>query len=430
MDYILGSNMMSVIFLFMSSLADLSNLSPFELFMFCREFAIMQSPSKLCVASGSTQRAASGLQGWEDLPDGPLHSILALSGSFRDLLAFAATCRSWHAAFSSYPSKSTFCAKFPPLLIQFNARVQAPDLPSNNGRHELRTCKVIDPTNKNMALRCQIPEEIYRKMHFAGTSYGQLICCRGGYCLVVDVFSGAEVSPPPLPFNGDFKREFYFSGTLTAPLTSPNSHLLVSTETSLFDWPVGSDSWSELQLSDARIEQIVEFNGQFIAMDDCYKIYTLQLSPQLGLQEITTEWVGDLTPSSYSKPWLVVCGDMLLMVTCFMTMSPSSSSLVCIPHRLDMSTNPQKWVEVNQLDNWALFVGGDVRSRPFSCMSPERWGGRSKWLYYASRRSFTVHGVGDERYTSAGHNMEYERSRPRKLLPIWVYPSMFYSDGQ
>ncbi|XP_044428180.1 uncharacterized protein [Triticum aestivum] len=192
-------------------------------------------------------------------------SILALSGSFRDVLAFAATCRSWRAAFSSYPNKSAFCTRFPPLLVQFNVCVQAPDLPSNNGRHELRTCKVIDPINKNIALRCQIPQEIYQEMHFAGTSYGQLICGRAGYCLVVDVFSGAVVSPPRLPFSGDFEfgREFYFSGTLTAPIASPNSHLLVSTAISLFDWPVGSDSWSELQLSDESIEQIVEFNGQF-----------------------------------------------------------------------------------------------------------------------------------------------------------------------
>lgn len=339
----------------------------------------MQSPSKLCVATGSTQPAESGLQGWADLPDGLLDSILALSGSFRDLLAFAATCRSWRAAFSSYPSKSAFCAKFPPLLIQFHALVQAPDLPSNSGPHELRTCKVIDPTNKNIALRCQIPQDIYGgKKRFVGTSYGQLISCHGGYYLVVDVFSGAEISPPRLPFSGDFHREFYYSGTLTAPLTSPNSHLLVSTQTSLFDWPVGRDSWSELQLSDARIEQIVELNGQLIAMDDSYKIYTLLLSPQLGLQEITTEWVGDLPPCSYVKPWLVVCGDMLLMVSCFSAMSPSWSVLQCVPHRLDISTNPAKWVEVKQLDNWALFVGGDVRSRPFSCLRPERWGGRSR----------------------------------------------------
>uniref|UniRef100_N1R065 F-box domain-containing protein n=1 Tax=Aegilops tauschii TaxID=37682 RepID=N1R065_AEGTA len=278
----------------------------------------MQSTSKLCVASASAQPAVLGFDGWADLPDGPLSSILALSGSFRDVLAFAATCRSWRAAFSSYPSKSTFCNlhQIPASPRQFNARVQAPDLPSNNGCQKLRTCKVIDPINKNIALRCQIPREIYQKMQFAGTSYGQLICCRAGYCLVVDVFSGAKVSPPRLPFTGDCEREFYFyvSGTPTAPLASPNSHLLVSTAAAVFDWSVGSDSWSVLQLSDAPIEKIVEFNHQFITMDDCYKIYTMQLSPLLGLQEITTEWVGDLAPSSDAKPWLVVCGNMLLTV--------------------------------------------------------------------------------------------------------------------
>ncbi|KAE8802328.1 hypothetical protein D1007_21877 [Hordeum vulgare] len=393
-----------------------------------REFVIMQSPSKLRATSVSTQPPPSGLHCWADLPDDPLHTILALSGSFRDILAFAATCRSWRAAFSSYPSKYTFCSKFPPLLVQLNASVQAADLSSNSGHHDLRTCKVIDPTNKNVPLRCQIPREIYQEMHFAGTSYGQLIFCRGGHCLIVDVFSGAKVSPPRLPFNGDFAREIYFSGTLTAPLPSSDSHLLVSTTTSLFDWPVGSDSWSELELSHAWIEQIVEFNGQFIAMDDCCEIYTLQLSPQLGLQKITTEFVSDLTPSSYEKPWLVVCGDMLLMVSRFSTYISGWS--VFVAHHLDMATNPKKWVAVKQLDNCALFVGGDVRSRPFSCLNPERWGGRDKSLYYVGLDSFIVHGVGDEQDPSAGPMIEYNRSWCPNLLPLWVYPSMFYSDSQ
>ncbi|KAF7046332.1 hypothetical protein CFC21_055364 [Triticum aestivum] len=396
--------------------------------MFCREFAIMQSPSKLRVASVSTQPAPFMLRCWADLPDDPLHTILALSRSFRDILAFAATCRSWRAAFCLYPSKYTFCSKFPPLLVQLNASVQAADLSSNNGRQDLHTFKVIDPTNKNVPLRCQIPREIYQEMHFAGTSYGQLIFCRGGHCLVVDVFSGAKVSPPRLPFNGEFERKIYFSGTLTAPLASSNSHLLVSTTTSLFDWPVRSDFWSELQLSHAWIEQIVEFNGQFIAMDDCYEIYTLQLSPQLGLQKITAEFVGDLIPSSYEKPWLVVCGDMLMMVFCFSTYV--SGRTVFVIHHLDMSTKPAKWVEVKQLDNWSLFVGGDVRSRPFSCLSPERWGGRSKSLYYAGLRSLIVHGVGNEEDPTASPMMEYNRSWCPNLQPLWVYPSMFYSDGR
>lgn len=67
---------------------------------------------------------------------------------------------------------------------------------------------------------------------------------------MVDVLSSANVSPPRLPFSSDFERK----RRPGSPLTLPNSHLLVSTVISPFDWPVGSDSWSELQISDAQIE--------------------------------------------------------------------------------------------------------------------------------------------------------------------------------
>jgi len=75
---------------------------------------------------------------------------------------------------------------------------------------------------------------------------------------------------------------FFNSGMLTAPLALQNSRLLVcvvssqhSVPASLLDWSVGSDSWSEMQLGNSLIEQIVEFNGQFIAMDSYYRLYTV-----------------------------------------------------------------------------------------------------------------------------------------------------------
>uniref|UniRef100_A0ACD6A8Q0 Uncharacterized protein n=1 Tax=Avena sativa TaxID=4498 RepID=A0ACD6A8Q0_AVESA len=394
----------------------------------------MQSPSKLSNPSVSASSGVAGLEGWADLPDHLLHSIVPLLGSFVDLTAFASTCRSWHASFSSYPSKSTFCRVLPPLLVRPNVRVQAPHLPSSNGRHKLRTCKVIDMANQNRALRCQIPQETFQKMHFAGSSYGHLICCRRGKCLIVDVFTGAEVSPPNLPFSGDPEEEFYFGGTLTAPLASPNCHLLVSAQTSLFDWPVGSDSWSELKLFDARIDQIVEFNGQFIAMDYHQRIYTLQLVPQLGLQEIKTAWWDDMSECPYLRPWLAVCGDMLLIVDHYVSLS-FGAPVLYKPYRLDMSAKPAKWVEVKKLDNWALFVGGDVRSPPFSCLSPEQWGGSSNRLYYAHySQPWNVHGLGDEADAvwdpSTDPDLVFKRNWYRQLQAFWVYPSMFCSDGQ
>ncbi|KAG8094099.1 hypothetical protein GUJ93_ZPchr0012g20024 [Zizania palustris] len=392
----------------------------------------MQSPSKISDASVSMPPATSVIQGWADLPEGLLHSIAALLGSFLDLIAFAGTCHSWRAAFSSYPSKSTFRALLPPLLIRPNVRVKDHHLPSSNGRRKLRTCHLIDLANPNTNLRCQIPQETLQKMLFAGSSHGQLICCRRGYCLVVDVFTGAEVSPPRLPFREDYE-EFYYCGTLTAPLMSPNSHLLISTRSSLFDWLVGSDSWSELKLPVNRVDQIVEFNGQLIAVIE-YRLYTLQLAPQLGLQEITTVWWDGMDECPYLRPWLVVCGDMLLIVDHYISFS-FGAPVNYRPYRLDMSTNPAKWVEVKKLENWALFIGGDVRSPPFSCMSPQRWGGRSNCLYYAHySQPWSLHGLGDDADAvwdpNTDDNLVFKRNWYGQLQAFWVYPSMFYSDGE
>ncbi|VAH82121.1 unnamed protein product [Triticum turgidum subsp. durum] len=252
--------------------------------MSCREFVIMHSPSKWLITSMSKRLAVSNLQGWADLPDDLLHSIVALLGSSLDLLAFAATCRPWHAAFFSHPSKSTLCFSCPPVLIRQN-----PIQPPSNGHAKPQRFNLLDPSNTGTNYRCQIREEILQKFYFAGSSYGQLIFFRHRRCLVVDAFSGAEVSPPCLPELNHNVFESYYCTTLTAPLASPNSRLLVSTKSSLFDWPVGSDSWSELKLSNVQVQQIVELNGQFIAMDDHMKIYTLQLAPQLGLHDLPIE---------------------------------------------------------------------------------------------------------------------------------------------
>lgn len=395
----------------------------------------MQTPNNWFVASASTHLVVCRLQGWKDLPHELLHSILPLLSSLRDILAFAATCPPWRAVFSSYPSKYTLC---PPLLIQPNIRVPAPHIPSDNGHQKLRTCKVIDPAKPNTTMHCQIDEETLHEMYFAGSSYGQLIFCSGQHCLVVDPFSGTKVSPPHFPLSiecGELSvPEFshplgvsyssseqssyikHFCGFLTAPLASPNSHLLVNTRFSLLDWPVGSDSWYELQLSNKWLCQIVEFNGQFIAMDYGNRIYRLQLAPQLGLQEIAiTKLPGFRFLCNQNYSWLVVCGDILLRVTRFQ-----------IDH-LDMSTKPAKWVEMKNLDSWALFLGGHVMSPPVSFMGPERWGGRSKCLYYARYSpAWSVYSLGDDDNPS----LRYMRAWCRRLQPLWLYPSMLYRDGQ
>jgi len=175
-------------------------------------------------------------------------------------------------------------------------------------------------------------------LHIAGSSYGQLICGRGRNCLIVDVFTGAKVLPPQLPF-GD--NTYFYSGMLTAPVASPNSHLLLCASSKqggqcfLLDWLIGSDSWSKLQLNlNYAVVQIVEFNGQFIAMDTHPRLNT---RPQLGLQEIATVWLDNMHGYPYTQPCLVVCSGMLLIVNYNYYSSTSSGAPVNYKaYRLDV----------------------------------------------------------------------------------------------
>jgi hypothetical protein len=78
------------------------------------------------------------------------------------------------------------------------------------------------------------------------------------------VITGAKIKPPqlPYPYNCDID-----CAILTAPLSLPNTYLLVCTKYSLFQWRVGSHAWSEQCLSNEHIRQIVVFQGQIFALN-------------------------------------------------------------------------------------------------------------------------------------------------------------------
>uniref|UniRef100_A0A453SYV7 Uncharacterized protein n=1 Tax=Aegilops tauschii subsp. strangulata TaxID=200361 RepID=A0A453SYV7_AEGTS len=52
------------------------------------------------------------------------------------------------------------------------------------------------------------------------------------------------------PIQCQMWEKFYQNGILKAPLASPPTHISLSvpTDSSLFDWHVGSDSWSEVHI--------------------------------------------------------------------------------------------------------------------------------------------------------------------------------------
>ncbi|KAF0895828.1 hypothetical protein E2562_016561 [Oryza meyeriana var. granulata] len=72
------------------------------------------SATRKCKTS-NTPISRSGTQGWADLPDDLLQSVLALLSSPCDLVAFTATCPRWRAFFMS--EKSTLRMFFRPLGI-------------------------------------------------------------------------------------------------------------------------------------------------------------------------------------------------------------------------------------------------------------------------------------------------------------------------
>jgi hypothetical protein len=188
----------------------------------------------------------SKLRDWASLPDGLLHSIVELLGSFPDLLAFAVTCHLWRSAFSSYPSKSTLYTRFPPLHLNPEVPFCSPRPFPNVARNTSvpkRPCYVIDLGRQDTLLCSQIPllsidyennipPSALDKFAFKGASFGHMIFSNNKTCFLFDVFmiTGIEVSPPPLPI--DENIEINYGAALTGPLASPNSHLIVHTESS------------------------------------------------------------------------------------------------------------------------------------------------------------------------------------------------------
>ncbi|XP_014753714.1 uncharacterized protein LOC104581658 isoform X2 [Brachypodium distachyon] len=355
----------------------------------------------------------SRYQVWVDLPDEMLHSIIAHSGSF-SVLAFAATCRSWRAAFSSYPSKSTFSTLFPPVLLQ-------PDVPVGSPRHQpfgdKLPCHAIDLASKRLCLCCQIPianlppvnndsQSPLGSLRFVGASYGHLIFSSNTACLIVDVFTGVSVSV-----------------SLTAPPTSPNSHLLITSRSHSFFWRVGSRSWLRASPCDGKVKQIVAFKGQFLGINSESMLFVVHLTPQIRVERMAVSWVEiSSTRCHLANLYLVACGDMLLLVGCRGSYPARGDTFEAF--RLDQSTEHAKWVKVEDLGNWAIFISTDERIQPLSFMNPERWGGKSNCIYCYSHDSEDW--IAFELGKPASHpDIFVFIGRCNIVQPMWVVPNIF-----
>ncbi|CAN6166322.1 unnamed protein product [Urochloa humidicola] len=250
-----------------------------------------------------------------------------------------------------------------------------------------------------------------------------------------------------------------YIGILVAPINSPRSQLLLWSRSSMFQWQAGTDSWLQHPFDGRRILQIVFFQGEMFYMDCLVRLHKLRLTPDLRMQEVDVAWGEDNVVSMSFKPWLVVCGDMLLLVD--LTKGTDDrvgfTGTFCVFH-FDFSVVPAKLVKVENLRNHALFVSFDRRSPTFSCKSPERWGGKGNHTYVASNpedsQSWTVAEVGQARpFTCASGHISWLDDRYNRegniwapfmyrgsLLPfrdqlnqsqkLWVLPSLVYGVGR
>jgi hypothetical protein len=355
----------------------------------------------------------SETQGWADLPEGLLHSIIARLGlgSTPDLLAFAATCHSWGAAFSGS------LATFPPLLLQ-------PDVPGSNNLVPRRPYLVTDIAKVNQISNpcSEIPLHL-EWFSFMGASHGHLILYNKKSCIIVDVFRGVSVSPPPLPVNKPTDLSY---GALTAPLTSPNSHLIVDAATHNLFWRVGSNSWVRRSTRYGTIKQIVMFKGRVFGMDSDRRIFKVHLTPEISIQELPLIECSMIS-RKLSNAWLVPCGDMLLLVG--IRGSIVVSGVTFEVFRLDLSFEPALWLKVEKLEHWAIFISTDKRSQPLSCMNPEIWGGKSNCIYCYNHEAKRwaalelgkpLQGDGSESNSSVFIYMGCDS----RVQPMWVVPSI------
>uniref|UniRef100_A0ACD5TXL4 Uncharacterized protein n=1 Tax=Avena sativa TaxID=4498 RepID=A0ACD5TXL4_AVESA len=298
--------------------------------------------------------------------------------------------------------------------------------------------KLVDPSKRALSLHVSGPLINPCLMRYLGCSYGYLIFSDGEHCHLHDVYTGTKVKAPKLPSNGRSSIHYgIYCGLLVAPLTSPNSHLTLLSKTSIFQWQVGANSWTEQPLVGEPILQIVFFKGQMFAMDFLQRLHTICIVPQLSIQEVAVVWEEGMIVGLYSKPWLVVCGDMLLLVDLAVSRDLLFGFLGTFRvFRLDFSYEPAKWVKMEKLDNWALFLAND-RTPTSSCMNPERWGGKSNYIYVPmasedSDEPWTAIEVGQP-VPKTTHHMLFSYSstvHSSRGNSLWLLPSLVYGGQQ
>ncbi|XBI06161.1 hypothetical protein VPH35_134209 [Triticum aestivum] len=316
-----------------------------------------------------------------------------------------------------------------------------PRPPMINNLVPTRPCHATNIANQDTYQCCQIPiHSIFGENNappsplegfcFNGVAYGHLIFSRDKSCLIVDVFRGVSVSSPQLPVVMDTDL---FYASFTAPLESPNSHLIVDIGSRNLFWRVGSQYWVGYSPDDGPIKQIVVFKGRVFGIDSDLKLFKVQLTPWIHIQEIPVMESSMIKKWHRSNGWLVICGDMLLLVALRgpTIVTGATFEVFC----LDLSIEPTSWMKVEKLVSGNVVISKKfLRTRKImglSCMNPEIWGGRSNciYCYYHESKHWVALELGkplqgDGSTSTFNPNVFIFTGRDSRVQPMWVVPSM------
>ncbi|XP_078151763.1 uncharacterized protein LOC144547037 [Carex rostrata] len=348
----------------------------------------------------------STVRNWSDLPDGPLHTILTCLCSLVDFISFSSVCRSWRAV-SSLVSPSLTTSLFPPLLLR----------PTFSRYSFLSSLSLLDPASPSFS------SSLSRKFASLGLlsySHGHLLRFKRNCIVILNPFTGDELFSPLVPQDRKLSSPF---ALLTSPLSSPDSGLLLITSDTLFHWHINSPSWSShnLKYKPSDTTTVATVQGKVYALDSLDTLFVLDVSPQLHLRPLAVDGLGDRAFTF--QRFLVVCaGELLLLL-----LVPTDELIYAQfeVYRLDSSVNGTRWVKQETLGNWAIFVGYDCRVPGLAVENPERWGGRSNCVYFATGNGdgdWTVIKLGDVIDTSDPESLLFNAKFRNRLSFAWVHP--------
>ncbi|KAJ3685166.1 hypothetical protein LUZ61_014330 [Rhynchospora tenuis] len=376
------------------------------------------------ISAASTSSSGAGPQNWSDLPDGLLHSILLRISLTRDLLAFSSVCRSWRS-FATCTMAAFPTSLFPPLLI-------FPEL-KHRSRRRRRTIasslRLRDPAFPREAFRRTFEESIL-SIPFLSCSHGHLLFLtrRRRQILLVNFITGIQITSPVLPLDYHLPAADSRLAQLTAPVSSPDCTLIFLTTDCLFIWKINSPDWisCRLRVCLTKLRQMIVVGSRIVVVGR--KVWALELGNMLELpqylcpKELVVQCpTQNILPSFENAQFVDSEGEILYV--CFTSLNEEFFGEIKYKvevFRVDMFDDHLILDKKDNLGNRALFMSNGANATGCVCNNPERWGGGTNCIYYASYEGWCLFEVGG----FASWCPIYQVNDAKCFHPFWDYPSI------